>query len=59
MGKDVDFKRQCAKFDEQIDKKEGWKKIKLPRPLTTHIDLPNNCVEWIYSVPYGRLNVKK
>ena len=59
MGKDVDFKRQCAKFDEQIDKKEGWKKIKLPRPLTTHVDLPNNCVEWIYSVPYGRLNVKR
>ena len=58
-GKDVDFKRQIAKFEEQICKKDGWKKLKTPKPLKTHKDLPNNCVEWIHSVIYVRFSVKK
>lgn len=58
-GKDINFKRQIAKFEEQICKKDGWKKLKTLKPLQTHKDLPNNCVEWIYSVIYVRFSVKK
>jgi len=57
-GKDIDFKRQCAKFDEQVDKKAGWKKLKT-KPIKTHKELPNNCVEWIYSVLYVRYDIRK
>ena len=58
-GKDIDFKRTCAKFDEQVCKKDGWKKLKTLKPLQIHKDLPNNCVEWIQSVIYMRFGVKK
>lgn len=58
-GKDINFNRSRAKFDEQVDKKDGWKKVKLTRPLQTHKDLPNDCVEWIYTEMYIRRNIKK
>ena len=58
-GNDIDFKRKCVRFDEQVDKKAGWKKLSLSRPLSTVIDLPNNCVDWVYTVPYVRYSIKK
>lgn len=56
-GKDIDFKRQCAKFEEQVDKKAGWIKIKTKRHLKIKKALPNNCEEWIYTIVYVRFGV--
>jgi hypothetical protein len=53
-GKDVNFNRSRAKFDEQVDKKQGWKKVKFARPLHTHKELPNDCVDWISTEIYTR-----
>lgn len=53
-GNDVNFNRNRARFDEQVDKKQGWKKIKMARPLQVHKELPNDCVDWTYTEVYTR-----
>ena len=46
-----------------IDSKDGvdknvWKKLRMMRPLSTIIELPNNCEDWVYSEIYVRHSVK-
>lgn len=57
-GKAIDYKRERVRFKSQIDK-SIWKKVSLIRPLSTIVDLPNNCEDWIYSEVYVRYSVKK
>ena len=56
-GKAIDYKRERTKFNSQVNKKV-WKKIKMTRPLSTIIQLPNNCEDWVYSEIYVRYSVK-
>ena len=58
-GKELDFKRRCAKFNEKVNKRAGWIKLPLQRPLSTIVSLPNNCEDWVYTVPYVRYSIKK
>lgn len=56
-GKTVDYKRERAKFKGQVDKKV-WKKLPMKRPLSSIVQLPNNCEDWIYTELYVRYSVK-
>jgi hypothetical protein len=56
-GKTVDYKRERTKFKDGVDKKI-WKKLKVSRPFSTIIELPNNCEDWIYSEIFVRYSVK-
>lgn len=56
-GKTVDYKRERTKFKNDVNKKV-WKKLKVSRPFSTIIELPNNCEDWVYSEIYVRYSVK-
>lgn len=56
-GKTIDYRRARVKFKDGVDK-NVWKKLRMMRPLSTIIELPNNCEDWVYSEIYVRHSVK-